>query len=148
MMSKSIFILNGPNLNKLGTREPHIYGHTTLPEVEEMCRERAKARGHEIRFHQSNHEGEIVEWIHEAIEEASGIIINPAAYTHTSVAILDALNIVKCPVIELHISNPHNRESFRHHSYVTMRAEALICGLGVNGYPVSVDAMADMLAAS
>jgi 3-dehydroquinate dehydratase-2 len=146
-MSKAIFILNGPNLNKLGTREPHIYGSTTLPQVEEMCRERAKARGHEIRFHQSNHEGEIVEWIHEAIDGASGIIINPAAYTHTSVAILDALNIVKCPVIELHISNPHNREPFRHHSYVTFRANALICGLGVNGYAVAVDAMADMLAA-
>ena len=146
-MSKTIFILNGPNLNKLGTREPDIYGSTTLREVEELCRTRAEARGHEIRFHQSNNEGQIVDWIHEAIDDASGIIINPAAYTHTSVAILDALNIVKCPIIELHISNPHNREAFRHHSYVTMAATALICGLGVNGYVVAVDAMADMLAA-
>ena len=146
-MSKSIFILNGPNLNKLGTREPDIYGSTTLPEVEEMCRARATARGHEIRFHQSNSEAEIIDWIQEAIDDASGIIINPAAYTHTSVAILDALTMNKCPIIELHISNPHNREAFRHHSYVTMAATAMICGLGVNGYVVAVDAMADMLAA-
>lgn len=145
-MTKPILILNGPNLNKLGTREPHIYGSTTLADVEAMCRERAEARGHTITFHQSNHEGEIVDWIHEGIDGASGVIINPAAFTHTSVAILDALSMIKAPIIELHISNPHRREAFRHHSYVTLVATAMICGLGVNGYPLAVDAMADLLA--
>lgn len=146
-MAKPIFILNGPNLNKLGTRQPEIYGHTTLAQVEEMCRQRATARGHEILFHQSNSEAAIIDQIHEGIEGCSGIIINPAAFTHTSVAILDALNIISQPIIELHISNPHRREAFRHVSYVTYAATALICGLGVNGYAVAVDAMADLLAA-
>ena len=147
-MAKPIFILNGPNLNKLGTRQPEIYGHTTLAQVEEMCRQRATARGHEILFHQSNSEAAIIDQIHEGIEGCSGIIINPAAFTHTSVAILDALNIISQPIIELHISNPHRREAFRHVSYVTYAATALICGLGVNGYAVAVDAMADLLAAN
>lgn len=144
-MSNPVYILNGPNLNLLGTREPHIYGSTSLAEVEDMCKARAKDRGLEIKFHQSNSEAEIIGWIHEAINGSSGIIINPAAFTHTSVAILDALNMVKHPIIELHISNPHNRESFRHHSYVTYAATGMICGLGVNGYPLAVDAMADLL---
>ena len=144
-MTKPVFILNGPNLNLLGTREPHIYGTTTLAEVEEMCRARAKEHGLEIVFHQSNSEAEIIDWIHDAINDASGIIINPAAFTHTSLAILDALNMVKHPIIELHISNPHNRESFRHHSYVTFAATGLICGLGVNGYALAVDAVAELL---
>ena len=146
-MSKPILILNGPNLNLLGTREPHIYGATTLSQVEEMCRARAEKRGLTILFHQSNHEGQIVEWIQGGINGCDGIIINPAAYTHTSVAILDALNMIKQPVIELHISNPHKREAFRHHSYVTLAATAMICGLGVAGYPLAVDAMADLLEA-
>lgn len=146
-MTKPILILNGPNLNLLGTREPHIYGSTSLADVEKLCRERAEARGHTISFHQSNHEGEIVEWIHGGIDGASGIIINPAAYTHTSVAILDALKNMPGPVIELHISNPHTREPFRHHSYITLAATGMICGFGVNGYPLAVDAMADLLAA-
>ena len=144
-MTKPVFILNGPNLNLLGTREPHIYGTTTLAEVEEMCRARAEGHGLEIVFHQSNSEAEIIDWIHDAINDASGIIINPAAFTHTSLAILDALNMVKHPIIELHISNPHNRESFRHHSYVTFAATGLICGLGVNGYALAVDAVAELL---
>ena len=144
-MSKPILILNGPNLNLLGTREPHIYGSTTLAEVEEMCRRRAEKRGLTIVFRQSNSEAEIIDWIHGGINGADGIIINPAAFTHTSVAILDALQMVKQPIIELHISNPHKREAFRHHSYVTFAATALICGLGVNGYAVAVDAMADLL---
>ncbi len=144
-MTKPVLILNGPNLNLLGTREPQIYGSTTLKEVEAMCRARAKKRGLTIDFHQSNSETEIIEWIHGAIKGASGIIINPAAFTHTSVAILDALNMVKAPIIELHISNPHKREAFRHHSFVTFAATALICGLGVNGYPTAVDAMADLI---
>jgi 3-dehydroquinate dehydratase-2 len=144
-VSKPILILNGPNLNMLGKREPHIYGATTLAEVEEMCRRRASTRGLEIAFHQSNSESQIVDWIHEGIDGAGGIIINAAAFTHTSVAILDALKMVSQPIIELHISNPHRREPFRHHSYVTPAATAIICGLGVNGYPLAVDAMADLL---
>jgi 3-dehydroquinate dehydratase II len=146
-VSKPILILNGPNLNLLGTREPHIYGSTTLAEVEEMCRRRAEKRGLAIVFRQSNSEAEIIDWIHGGINGADGIIINPAAYTHTSVAILDALNMIKHPIIELHISNPHKREAFRHHSFITFAATALICGLGVNGYPLAVDAMADLIAA-
>ena len=146
-MAKPILILNGPNLNLLGTREPQIYGSTTLAQVETMCRQRAKKRGYTIAFHQSNSETELVEWIQDAIKTAAGIIINPAAFTHTSVAILDALNMVKAPIIELHISNPHKREAFRHHSFVTYAATALICGLGVNGYPLAVEAMADLLEA-
>ncbi|MCB1509875.1 MAG: type II 3-dehydroquinate dehydratase [Hyphomicrobiaceae bacterium] len=146
-MTKPVLILNGPNLNMLGTREPEIYGTTTLADVEKMCRDRAAARGLEIDFRQSNSEAQLVEWIQAAIKGAAGVIINPAAYTHTSVAILDALSMLKQPIIELHISNPHKREPFRHHSYVTMAATALICGLGVRGYPLAVDAMADLLAA-
>src|SRR6267154_235496 len=130
-MSKPILILNGPNLNRLGTREPHNYGATTLAQVEDMCRRRAEKRGLTISFHQSNSEAQIIDWIQGGIGGADGIIINPAAFTHTSVAILDALNMIKHPIIELHISNPHKREAFRHHSYVTYAATALICGLGV-----------------
>lgn len=146
-MSKPVLILNGPNLNLLGTREPHIYGSTSLAEVEAMCQARAADLGLQISFHQSNSEAEIIGWIHGAIDGAAGIIINPAAFTHTSVAILDALNMVNHPIIELHISNPHNRESFRHHSFVTFAATGLICGLGVNGYVLAVEAMADLLKA-
>lgn len=146
-MSQPILILNGPNLNRLGKREPQIYGSTTLTDVEQMCRERAKQRGHTISFHQSNREYEIIEWIHDGIDTALGIIINPAAFTHTSVAILDALNMFDKPIIELHISNPHKRETFRHVSYVAHAATGSICGLGVNGYPLAVDAMIDLLEA-
>ena len=144
-MAKPLYILNGPNLNRLGTREPHIYGTTTLADVETMCR--AEAGGQAIEFRQTNSETQLIDWVHEAIDKGSGIIINPAAFTHTSVAILDALNMIKAPIIELHISNPHKREAFRHHSYITLAATALICGLGVNGYPLAVDAMADLLEA-
>lgn len=145
-MSKPILILNGPNLNLLGTREPEIYGATTLAEVEEMCRARATQMAMEISFRQSNHEGVLVDWIHEAIHGADGIIINPAAFTHTSVAILDALKNIKAPIIELHISNPHQREEFRHRSFVTSVATATICGLGVDGYPIAVEAMSRLIA--
>jgi 3-dehydroquinate dehydratase-2 len=144
-MSKPILILNGPNLNMLGTREPHIYGATTLAQVEEMCRARAKGLGFAIEFHQSNHEGQIIDWIHAGIKTAAGIIINPAGYTHTSVAILDALSMFKGPVIELHISNVHRREAFRHHSYVSLAATAIMCGFGVKGYPLAVEAMAGLI---
>ena len=145
-MSKPIYVLNGPNLNLLGMREPDIYGHITLADLKGMCTARADARGLEIFFVQSNREYEIIEWIHEAIDSADGIIINPAAFTHTSLAILDALKNVNCPIIEVHISNPHTREDFRHHSYVTYAATGMIAGLGVNGYLTAIDAIADMLA--
>jgi 3-dehydroquinate dehydratase-2 len=144
-MSKTILFLNGPNLNMLGVREPEIYGATTLAEVEKISEAQAAMRGLVIDFRQSNTEGELVSWIQEAIEKFDGIIINPAAYTHTSVAILDALKMVKGPVIELHISNPHTRESFRHKSYVSLAATGIIAGLGVAGYRLAIDAMAELL---
>ena len=144
-MSKTILFLNGPNLNMLGVREPEIYGATTLAEVEKISEAQAAMRGLVIDFRQSNIEGELVSWIQEAIENFDGVIINPAAYTHTSVAILDALKMVKGPVIELHISNPHSRESFRHQSYVSLAATGIIAGLGVAGYRVAIDAMAELL---
>ena len=137
-MARPIFILNGPNLNLLGKREPEIYGSQTLDDVKLMCAEAAQQAGLEIDFRQSNAEHELIDWIHEAREKASAIIINPAAYTHTSIAILDALSACTCPVIEVHISNVHQRESFRHHSYVSQRAEAVIAGCGVAGYVYAV----------
>ena len=144
-MAKPIFILNGPNLNRLGTREPEIYGTTTLAEIEQMCRN--TAGDYPLRFHQSNTEHEIVEWIHEAIDDGAGIIINAAAYTFTSLAILDALRMFKGPVIELHISNIHRRESFRHHSYVSLRADGVIAGCGVQGYVFGVERVAALAGA-
>jgi 3-dehydroquinate dehydratase-2 len=145
-MSKPIYILNGPNLNRLGTREPEIYGRTTLAEVEALCREAASE--HPIVFRQSNREYEIIEWVHEAIDEGSGIIINPAAFTFTSMAILDALKMFAGPIIELHISNIHRREPIYHKSYVSPVATAVIAGLGTNGYVAAVRAMLDMIATS
>ena len=144
-MAKPIFILNGPNLNLLGRREPHIYGSTTLKEVEAWCQERATQLGLAISLRQTNHEGQMVDWIHEALDTADGIIINPAALTHTSVAVLDALKNFKGPIIELHISNPHQREAFRHTSYVTPVATATIAGVGPEGYPLAVEAMSVLL---
>ena len=140
-----VYIINGPNLNMLGKREPDVYGTATLKNVEERCLARASERGLEIAFHQSNCEAQIVDWIHEAVEDGAGIIINPAAFTHTSVAILDALKMVNGPIIEVHISNPHRRESFRHHSYVAQAATGTISGLGVQGYLLALDAMAELL---
>jgi len=144
-MSKSILVINGPNLNRLGKRQPQIYGYTTLAEVEETCRQRASARGWTATCKQSNSEAEIIGWIHDAIDAVDGIVINPAAFTHQSVAILDALNMFEGPIIELHISHPHKREEFRHKSFTSYAATALICGLGVGGYPIAVDALIDML---
>ncbi|OLP62598.1 type II 3-dehydroquinate dehydratase [Xaviernesmea oryzae] len=132
------FILNGPNLNLLGQRQPEIYGRETLGDVEESCRQLAEAAGHDIFFAQSNREYELIDWIHEARTQAQGIVINPGAFTHTSIAILDALNAFEGPVIEVHISNIHKREVFRHQSYVSTRAEAVIAGLGVEGYAVAL----------
>ena len=145
-MTKTVTVLNGPNLNLLGKRQPEIYDHDTLADVETLCRDTAAPFGLEVAFHQSNHEGEIVEQVHAARESSAGIIINPAAYTHTSVAILDALNTFEGPVIEVHISNVHKRESFRHHSYVSFRADAVIAGCGVEGYALAMRRMASLLA--
>lgn len=143
-MVKSIYILNGPNLNRLGTREPEIYGSTTLAEVEAMCRKAADGR--QLVFRQSNKEYELIEWVHEAIDEASGIIINPAAFTFTSMALMDALKMFSRPIIELHISNIHRREPIYHKSYVSPIATAVIAGFGTRGYPIAVRAMCEMTA--
>ena len=144
-MSRLIFVLNGPNLNLLGKRQPHIYGHETLADVEAECRKAAAGHGLEVRFHQSNREYEIIDWIHEARESAAGIVINPAAFTHTSVAILDALNTFDHPVIEVHISQVHKREAFRHHSYVSHRADAVMAGFGTQGYLLAIERLARLI---
>lgn len=136
----SILILNGPNLNMLGTREPHIYGAETLADVESLCRTEGDRLGLEIDFRQSNHEGELVTWIQQARGARSAILLNAGAYTHTSVAILDALTAVDLPVIEVHLSNIFRREPFRHHSYVSMAARGVICGLGSHGYVLALQA--------
>jgi 3-dehydroquinate dehydratase-2 len=146
-MTQTIYILNGPNLNLLGKREPEIYGHETLEDVKAACEAEAQAHGLVIDLRQSNHEGELIDWIQEAREKAAGIIINPAAYTHTSVAILDALNAYDGPVIELHITQVHKREAFRHHSYVSARADAVMAGFGVQGYTLATRHMAHLLKA-
>jgi 3-dehydroquinate dehydratase-2 len=143
---KPIYIINGPNLNLLGKREPKIYGHETLADVEKQCREVGIANGLSIKMMQSNYEGQIIDWIHEAREKAEGIIINPGGYSHTSIAILDALNTFEGPVLEVHISNIHKRESFRHHSYVSARADGVVAGFGVPGYSFAVQRMAHLAA--
>lgn len=153
MTRKTVFVLNGPNLNLLGLREPQIYGHATLADVERQCHERAQMHGLSLRFEQSNHEGQLVDWLHEAGQLhrqglLAGVILNAAAYTHTSVAILDAIKGTGVDLIELHISNVHARESFRHHSYIATAAKAVICGLGVWGYSLAIDAVANWCQAS
>jgi 3-dehydroquinate dehydratase II len=144
-MSRLVYILNGPNLNLLGTRQPHIYGHETLADVEKECRAVAKELKLELRFHQSNREYEIIDWIHEARETAGGIVINPAAFTHTSVAILDALSSCEFPIIEVHISNVHKREAFRQHSYISGVASGVIAGFGTQGYGLAIRRMARLI---
>jgi len=146
-MPKPIYILNGPNLNLLGLRQPEIYGKQTLDDVAEACAELAEDLGLTIRFHQSNHEGALIDWIHQARNEGAGIIINPGAFTHTSVAILDALNAFDAPVLEVHISNVHKREAFRHHSYVSLRAEGVIAGFGTEGYLLALRRMKTLVGA-
>ena len=141
----TVLILNGPNLNLLGEREPTIYGRTKLTDIEKSCKKRAKELGLAVDFRQSNHEGELVDWIQAARRSHAAIIINPAAYTHTSVALLDALMAVDVPVIEVHLSNIHRRDRFRHHSYVSLAATGVICGLGAQGYLLALDAMATLL---
>ena len=140
-----VTVLNGPNLNLLGLRQPHIYGHATLDDVEQLCAETAESLGLAIDFRQSNSEGELVTWIQECRGKASGIVINPAAYTTTSVALLDAILASELPVIEVHITNIHRREEFRQHSYISKVAVGVICGLGIRGYAHALQAMAEML---
>lgn len=144
-MSRLVYVLNGPNLNLLGKRQPHIYGHETLADVEQDCRALARELKLEINFHQSNREYEIIDWIHAARETTCGIVINPAAFTHTSIAILDALNAFDPPVIEVHISNVHKREEFRHHSFVSLRADGVIAGLGTQGYQLALRRVAALI---
>ncbi len=142
---KTIHILNGPNLNLLGQRQPEIYGHATLEDVAQTCAALGNSLGLKVELSQTNHEGVMIDQIHAARHTAAGLIINPAAFTHTSVAILDALHTFDGPVIEVHISNVHKRESFRHHSYVSLRADGVIAGLGVEGYQAAVRRMATLL---
>ena len=141
----AIYILNGPNLNLLGVRDPSVYGRDTLGDIEERCAARASALDLEIDFRQTNHEGQLVDWIQEARETADGIILNAGALTHTSVAVLDALFAAGLPVIEVHLSNIFRRESFRHHSYVSLAATGVICGLGAKGYELALDAIASLI---
>jgi 3-dehydroquinate dehydratase-2 len=141
---KPIYVLNGPNLNRLGKREPAIYGTTTLTEVEALCR--AAAGDQPVAFHQTNSEEKLIDLVHEAIDEGAGIIINPAAFTFTSLALLDALKMFEGPVIEFHISNIHKREPIYHRSYVSMRADVVMAGLGAKGYGTAVTALLGMIA--
>ena len=143
-MSKPIYVLSGPNLNLLGTREPEIYGHQTLEDVQRLCEARASALGCTLVFRQSNHEGELIDWVQEARERASALVINPAAYTHTSIALLDALKTLSIPIIECHLSDPATRESFRHHSYVALAATKTIAGHGAHSYELAVQAALEL----
>jgi len=143
--AKPVYVLNGPNLNLLGQREPHIYGSTTLADIEKLVKAKAKALGLAVVCRQSNHEGELVDWIQEAREKASGVILNAAAYSHTSIAIHDALATLDMPIVEVHISNVYKRESFRHHSTVSSVATGVICGLGTIGYELALEAVKSKL---
>jgi 3-dehydroquinate dehydratase II len=141
----TVLVLNGPNLNLLGVREPATYGRETLADIEEACLERAAALGLSLDFRQSNHEGQLIDWIQEARENADGIILNAGAYTHSSIAILDALKAAELPIVEVHLSNIYRRDSFRHISYVSAVAHGIICGFGGQGYVLALDAMARLL---
>jgi 3-dehydroquinate dehydratase-2 len=141
----TIFVLNGPNLNLLGVRDPSVYGSDTLADIEERCLARAAGLGLQIDFRQTNHEGQLVDWIQEARESAEGIVLNAGALTHTSVAVLDALAAAGLPVIEVHLSNIFRRERFRHHSYVSLAASGVICGLGAKGYELAIEAVASLI---
>ena len=143
-MPKPIYVLNGPNLNMLGTREPHIYGSQTIDDIRALCEARAKALGYEVVFRQSNHEGEMVDWIQEAKDKASALVINPAAYGHTSVALLDALKLLSVPIVECHLSHLATRESFRHTTYVSLAARGLIAGFGAKSYELAIEAAAGL----
>ena len=143
--SNQIYVLNGPNLNLLGEREPEVYGRTTLAEIGKTVAAQAKKHDLAVIFRQSNHEGELVDWLHEARKKAAGVILNAGAYTHTSVALLDACRALDKPLIEVHLSNPYARERFRRHSYIAQAATGVICGLGPDGYIAAVDALARCL---
>lgn len=145
MAAPLIMVLNGPNLNLLGTREPDIYGHGTLDDLETLCAEAAEGAGLSIDFRQTNLEGELISWVQEARGSAAGLIINPAGYSHTSIALMDALKTLDIPVIEVHLSNIHQREVFRHHSYVSHAATGIICGLGFAGYRLALLALSEIL---
>ena len=144
-MAKPIYVLNGPNLNMLGAREPAVYGHDTLDDVRRRTQTRATGLGLTIDFRQSNHEGELITWIQQARTEACGIIINAGGYTHTSIAMLDALLAAELPAIEVHLSNIFSREPYRHHSYMSLGVKGVICGLGARGYELAVEGMADLI---
>jgi 3-dehydroquinate dehydratase-2 len=141
-MSKPIYVLNGPNLNLLGVREPDIYGRETLDDVRAACERRAGILGRAIVFRQTNHEGELIDWVQEARESASALVINPAGYGHTSVALLDALKMLSIPIVECHLSNPAAREAFRRHTYVSLAATGVVSGFGVASYELAVEAAA------
>jgi 3-dehydroquinate dehydratase II len=141
----SIYVLNGPNLNLLGKREPEVYGRNTLAEIAEMARARAKTHGFRVDFRHSNREGELVDWLQEARNKAAGVILNAAGYSHTSIAILDACRMLDLPLIEVHLSNPYRRESYRRRSFVSEAATGVICGLGATGYLLAIDALATLL---
>ena len=145
-MAKPIYVLNGPNLNMLGLREPAIYGTDSLDDVRRKAEARAKTVGLAIDFRQSNIEGELVTWVQEARDKAAGIILNAGAYSHSSIALLDALQAAELPVIEVHLSNIFRREPYRQHSYISLGAKGVICGFGAKGYELALEAMADMLA--
>lgn len=147
-MAKTIYVLNGPNLNLLGTREPEVYGRATLKDVEALCRKAAERHGFAVECRQSNREGELIDWIHEArAKKAAGIVINAGGYSHTSVSIHDALLAANMPVVEVHITNIYARESFRHHSYVAAAAKATLCGFGIEGYALAITGLAAMAGA-
>jgi 3-dehydroquinate dehydratase-2 len=145
MANSLIMVLNGPNLNLLGTREPEIYGAETIDDLETLCAETAEGLGVAIDFRQSNIEGELITWVQECRGKAAGLVINPAGYSHTSVALMDAISALDIPVIEVHLSNIHKREAFRHHSYVSLAADGVICGLGFAGYRLALIALSDIL---
>jgi 3-dehydroquinate dehydratase II len=143
-MTKPIYVLSGPNLNLLGLREPEIYGYNTLEDVRIACEARAKVLGFDVVFHQSNHEGELIGWIQEARTDASAVVLNAASYTHTSVGLHDALKTLDIPAIEVHLSNPHKRETFRHHSFITPVVNGVIAGFGLTSYVLAIEAAAGL----
>jgi len=145
-MSKPIYVLNGPNLNLLGRREPEIYGHATLEDVRALCEARAREQGAAVIFRQTNHEGELIDWVQEAREEARALVINPAGFGHTSIALLDALKTLEIPIVECHLSNPAAREEFRRSSYVSLAATGVISGFGPASYELAVEAACDLAA--
>lgn len=147
-MSKPVYVLNGPNLNLLGSREPHIYGTATIDDVRRLCEARAAALGHGLVFRQTNREGELIDWVQEARDAASALVINPAGYGHTSIALLDALKLLAIPIVECHLSNPAAREEFRRSTYVSLAATGVVSGFGAKSYELALEAAAGLLAST